>query len=141
MDEDKHQAFITSNNVHTPNGFGKVTLPFLDPNEAAQKSVDDLPPVFIAPVGYQVPQGYKGHPLPYDPTIGDRLDREKVNLIHSTTKPIRPFKVVSTTPTTTHLEVLEEQESLVTVTTNPFTSRYPTDNGLFTFFSNFLVMF
>ena len=127
VDEDKHQAFITSNNVHTPNGFGKVTLPFLDPNEAAQKSVDDLPPVFIAPVGYRVPQGYKGHPLPYDPTIGDRLDREKVNLIHSTTKPIRPLKVVSTTPTpnTHHFEVLEEQESLVTVTTNPFTSRYP----------------
>ena len=28
-----------------------------------------LPSVFIAPVGFQVPDGYKGHPLPYDPEV------------------------------------------------------------------------
>ena len=97
---------ITGNNVQAPNGFGKVTLPFLDPNEASQKH--NLPPVFIAPVGYKVPPGYKGHPLPYDPTIGlDKLDREKVNLIHSTSKPS------SNTPSPN--EVLEAEH-----TSNPF---------------------
>merc|ERR1712223_352161 len=82
--EKKHKAFITNNHVDAPEGFGKVTLPFLDPSEAAERRVDGLPSVFIAPVGYKVPAGYKGHPLPYDPSIVDRLTTEEVNLVHST---------------------------------------------------------
>ena len=128
VDEDKHKAFITGNDVQTPNGFGKVVLPFLDPNEASKKPLDDLPPVFIAPVGYKVPSGYKGHPLPYDPTVGDRFDKEKVNLIHSTGKPIlddssSPNEVEPTTnpfvkhtrkqqPTGTFFQILDFQRAV-----------------------------
>lgn len=84
VEEQKHKAFITKNHVAPPKGYGKVTLPFLDPSEAAEKRVDTLPSVFIAPVGYKVPAGYKGHPLPYDPSVIDRLTTEEVNLVHST---------------------------------------------------------
>jgi hypothetical protein len=89
VDEDKHKAYITSKDVDAPSGFGKVTLPFIGPSDAASRPSDSLPPVFIAPVGYKVPAGYKGHPLPYDPSIIDRLhNREEVNLVHSTNKDV-----------------------------------------------------
>ena len=87
VDDSKHKAYITNKDVPAPpRGYGKVTLPFLDPSEAHSRA-DDLPSVFIAPVGYKVPEGYKGHPLPYDPSITDRLKKEKVNLVHTTESP------------------------------------------------------
>ena len=87
MDDSKHKAYITNKDVPAPpQGYGKVTLPFLDPSEAHHRA-DDLPSVFIAPVGYKVPEGYKGHPLPYDPSIVDRLQKEKVNLLVTTESP------------------------------------------------------
>ena len=120
--------------MQTPNGFGKVTLPFLDPNEASKKSVDNLPPVFIAPVGYKVPSGYKGHPLPYDPTIGDRLDREKVNLIHSTSKPI------SNTPLPNEVEA-PTSKPFVRYTKKPTPILEPTRQDVTTRFTKVSVFF
>ena len=76
-----HKAYISRPNDEVPSGFNKVTLPFLDPSKADHYK-DNLPPVFIAPVGYKVPAGYKGHPLPYDPESVDRLTPSKV--VHST---------------------------------------------------------
>ena len=64
-------------------GFNKVTLPFLDPSQADQYK-ESLPSVFIAPVGYKVPPGYKGHPLPYDPASLERLTQTRVTVVHST---------------------------------------------------------
>jgi hypothetical protein len=40
--------------------------------------------VFIAPVGYKVPPGYKGHPLPYDPTSVEALNQNRVSVISTT---------------------------------------------------------
>ena len=83
MDGDKHKAYISRPDEQVPTGFNKVTLPFLDPSQADQFK-DSLPSVFIAPVGYKVPPGYKGHPLPYDPASLDRLTQTKVTVVHST---------------------------------------------------------
>jgi hypothetical protein len=71
-----HKAYISRLEDDAPSGFNKVTLPFLDPSLADQYK-DNLPSVFIAPVGYKVPPGYKGHPLPYDPASVDRLNTNK----------------------------------------------------------------
>ena len=49
----------------------QVSLPFMDPSQADGTGVDKLPSVFIAPLGYKAPKGYKGHPLPYDPEPSD----------------------------------------------------------------------
>lgn len=40
--------------------------------------------VFIAPVGYKVPPGYKGHPLPYDPASVESLNQNRVSVISTT---------------------------------------------------------
>ena len=64
------KAFIADPHSGAPSGFHKVNLPFMaSPGER----VDQLPPVFIAPLGYKAPKGYKGHPLPYDPEPSDPI--------------------------------------------------------------------
>ena len=78
---DGNKAYISRPEDEIPSGFNKITLPFLDPSQADQFR-ENLPPVFIAPVGYKVPAGYKGHPLPFDPASVDRLTPSKV--VHST---------------------------------------------------------
>jgi len=83
MDGEKHKAYISRPDEQVPSGFNKVTLPFLDPSQADQHK-ESLPSVFIAPVGYKVPPGYKGHPLPYDPASLDRLTQSQVTVVHST---------------------------------------------------------
>ena len=59
----KKEAFISPSNA-APDGFKKIDLPFMEKHEGGH-----LPSVFIAPVGFKVPDGYKGHPLPYDPEV------------------------------------------------------------------------
>lgn len=50
----EEKAFIVDEKKELPEGFKKVQLPYLD------KDTKDLPSVFIAPIGYKVPPGYKG---------------------------------------------------------------------------------
>ena len=65
---EKTEAFISNSGESVPAGFQKVNLPFMDEKTA---EAEELPSVFIAPVGFQVPEGYKGHRLPFDPKIVD----------------------------------------------------------------------
>ena len=59
----------------------------MDPSQSASDP-SKLPSIFIAPLGYKAPKGYKGHPLPFDPDPEDPLYSDgtggKINLIHTT---------------------------------------------------------
>jgi hypothetical protein len=82
-----HKAFIGSPDAFAPDGFHKITLPFMDPSHSLSDS-SNLPSTFIAPLGYKAPKGYKGHPLPFDPAPTDPLhssaSSSKINLVHTT---------------------------------------------------------
>ena len=111
--EHNHKAFITNNHVDAPEGFERITLPFLDPSQA-ERRVDGLPSVFIAPVGYKVPSGYKGHPLPYDPSNLERLTTKEVNLVHSTEETPSPNDIGDVrNPFLTRNPILSEPEQEV----------------------------
>ena len=53
----KKEAFIAPSNS-APDGFKKIDLPFMENHEVAGGH-EHLPSVFIAPVGFKVPNGYK----------------------------------------------------------------------------------
>ena len=86
-EDGEHEAFIGSPHINAPDGFHKINLPFMDPSHTASDS-SKLPSIFIAPLGYKAPEGYKGHPLPFDPapvdTIPSSTSKGKINLIHTT---------------------------------------------------------
>ena len=109
-----HEAFIGSPDVSAPSGFHKITLPFMDPSHSLSDS-SNLPSIFIAPLGYKAPKGYKGHPLPFDPAPTDPLhssaSSSKINLVH-TTEPSSSSEV--------HDNVNLENEVKTTRFKNPF---------------------
>ena len=74
MNSEDHKAFIVPEDGSIPDGYHKVNLPYME--HAQEKK--ELPSVFIAPVGFKVPKGYKGHPLPYDPAVSG------VTVVHTT---------------------------------------------------------
>ena len=83
-EDGEHEAFIGSPTVNAPDGFHKINLPFMDPSQSSNDP-SKLPSIFIAPLGYKAPKGYKGHPLPFDPSpSADNAGDEKINLIHTT---------------------------------------------------------
>ena len=83
------KAFIAPESEAAPVGFSKVDLPFMEHSDDAH----ELPSVFIAPVGFKVPEGYKGHPLPYDPAIPG------VTVVHQSVTPAAQPPVVTSKPT------------------------------------------
>lgn len=109
-----HEAFIGSPDVSAPDGFHKITLPFMDPSHTSSDP-SNLPSIFIAPLGYKAPKGYKGHPLPFDPAPTDphysSSSNSKINLVH-TTEPSSLSGV--------HDDVDHENEVKTTRFKNPF---------------------
>jgi hypothetical protein len=109
-----HKAFIGSPDAFAPDGFHKITLPFMDPSHSLSDA-SNLPSIFIAPLGYKAPKGYKGHPLPFDPAPNDPLhssaSSSKINLVH-TTEPSSSSEV--------HDNVNLENEVKTTRFKNPF---------------------
>ena len=86
-EDGEHEAFIGSPTINAPDGFHKINLPFMDPSQSSDDP-SKLPSIFIAPLGYKAPKGYKGHPLPFDASPADAnfnaVSEEKINLIHTT---------------------------------------------------------
>ena len=86
-EDGEHEAFIGSPTINAPDGFHKINLPFMDPSQSSDDP-SKLPSIFIAPLGYKAPKGYKGHPLPFDASPSDTnynaVGDEKINLIHTT---------------------------------------------------------
>eukprot|EP00095_Tigriopus_kingsejongensis_P010291 snap_masked-scaffold474_size162001-processed-gene-0.17 protein:Tk10291 transcript:snap_masked-scaffold474_size162001-processed-gene-0.17-mRNA-1 annotation:"neurogenic locus notch-like protein protein 1" len=96
-------AYIAPHNQNVPTGFQKIDLPFMEHDQ----DVGHLPSVFIAPVGFKVPEGYKGHPLPYDP------DLAKVNAEGTTLRP-SGIHLVSRTTTLPTLVDSPTERTIVT---------------------------
>ena len=76
-DKENTETFVFSSDKNPPQGFAKIDLPFMDPT----KHHGHLPKAFIAPKGIPIPDGYKGKPLPTQPSVA--ATTEKV-LVHST---------------------------------------------------------
>lgn len=92
-------AYIAPNNEDVPDGFRKIDLPFMEHDQ----DVGNLPSVFIAPVGFKVPAGYKGHPLPYDPELaqvdpkGTTPPTSGINLVSRTEPPAEVHETTTAT--------------------------------------------
>ena len=97
----KKDAFIAASN-QAPSGLKKIDLPFMEKVEPGVGGEADLPSVFIAPVGFKVPDGYKGHPLPFDPEVkqqqevlnGGRGDEDYLTSPTVTTSSTRGHSIV-----------------------------------------------
>eukprot|EP00094_Tigriopus_californicus_P005476 TCALIF_05278-PA protein Name:"Protein of unknown function" AED:0.12 eAED:0.12 QI:0/0.33/0/0.5/1/1/4/0/1656 len=102
-------AYIAPNNENIPDGFRKIDLPFMEHDQ----DVGNLPSVFIAPVGFKVPTGYKGHPLPYDPELaqvnsqGTTPSPSGINLVSRTEPPQETYE------TTTETVIIRDSAALI----------------------------
>lgn len=85
-EDGEHSAFIGSPDANAPDGFHKINLPFMNPSHTSSDPAQ-LPSIFIAPLGYKAPKGYKGHPLPFDPAPTNALYGTKGKTVVHTTEP------------------------------------------------------
>ncbi|CAB4063534.1 unnamed protein product [Lepeophtheirus salmonis] len=92
-----NNVLTTSQNLKRPepslvsvqSGQSQLNVPFIDVHN---EDPSLLPSVFVAPLGFDIPHGFAGHPLPYDPLVKDDnyIRHQYVSrspILHTTTRP------------------------------------------------------
>lgn len=111
------QVFVGPSNLQTPNGYAKFDLPYLSnlDNNRIQRKVEQFP-FFVAPLSYNVPDGYSKIPFP-SPHIGSVVIRDMKNLHNKQ-------------------NIYEQKPAAVAPPANQFTQNYQTSVSPFTFVSS-----
>merc|ERR550532_211718 len=113
-DKENTETFVFSSDKNPPQGFAKINLPFMDPT----KHLGHLPKAFIAPKGIPIPDGYKGKPLPQQPSQAVPVSTTEKVLVHSTKDSLNLFR-----SRPTRLQAVNSGEKVTKASLSPSTER------------------
>ena len=113
-DRENTETFVFSSDKNPPQGFAKINLPFMDPT----KHHGHLPKAFIAPKGIPIPDGYKGKPLPQQPSQAVPVSTTEKVLVHSTKDSLNLFR-----SRPTRLQAVNSGEKVTKASLSPSTER------------------